>query len=64
MLVLTRKIGESIVIGSDIFITILEVQGNKVRVGVDAPKSVVVNRHEIHQKIQAEQAGFCLEARH
>jgi carbon storage regulator len=54
MLVLTRKIGESIVIGDDIKIKIIEVKGKQVRLGVDAPRSVQVNREEIHEQKNAE----------
>ena len=52
MLVLTRKIGEQIVIGDDIKIKIVEVKGKQVRVGIEAPKSVEVNREEIYQQKQ------------
>jgi len=54
MLILSRKLGESIVIGDDINITVLGVTGNQVRIGVDAPKSVAVHREEIYQKIALE----------
>lgn len=54
MLSLTRRIGESIVIGEDIFITILACQGNQVRIGFHAPESVDIHRYEIYQKIQYE----------
>lgn len=47
MLVLSRRVGESIVIGDDVTITILEVRGDVVRVGIDAPRSVAVNRAEL-----------------
>jgi carbon storage regulator len=47
MLVLTRKVGQSIVVGSDIVITITEVRGEKVKVGVEAPHDVVVDRQEV-----------------
>jgi carbon storage regulator len=50
MLVLTRKIGEEIVIGKDIHITVVAIKGEKVRIGVSAPKEVVVDRQEIHEK--------------
>ena len=49
MLVLSRRVGESIVIGEDIIVTVLEVRGEVVRVGVDAPRSVSVHREEIMQ---------------
>ena len=54
MLILTRKVGESLVIGDDVSIIVLGVKGNQVRIGVDAPKSVSVHREEIYKKIQDE----------
>lgn len=54
MLVLTRKIGETITIGNDIKVTILGVEGSQIRVGIDAPKEVSVHREEIYNRIQAE----------
>ncbi len=54
MLILTRKVGETIVIGDDIRVSILSVQGNQVRVGVAAPRDVVVHREEIYDRIQGE----------
>ena len=51
MLVLSRKAGESIIIGNDVTLTILEVRGDLVRVGIDAPRSVSVNRKEIHDEL-------------
>lgn len=51
MLVLSRRVGESVVIGDDITITILEVRGDVVRVGIDAPRSVAVNRAELLQEL-------------
>ncbi|MGY2373302.1 carbon storage regulator CsrA [Pseudomonas sp. SDO524_S393] len=53
MLILTRKLGESINIGEDIIVTVLGVNGNQVRLGINAPKSVAVHREEIYQRIQA-----------
>jgi carbon storage regulator len=50
MLVLTRKIGEEIVISNDIHITVVEIRGGKVRIGIVAPENVVVDRQEIHEK--------------
>lgn len=52
MLVLTRRPGESIRIGTDITITVLEVRGDQVRVGIDAPRSVKVHREEVFQEIE------------
>ena len=54
MLILTRKLGESITIGDDIKVSILGVRGRQVRLGIDAPNDVVVHREEIYVKIQAE----------
>ena len=54
MLIFTRKVGESLVIGDDVSIIVLGVKGNQVRIGVDAPKSVSVHREEIYNKIQDE----------
>ena len=54
MLILTRRVGESIIIGDDIVITVLGVKGNQVRIGIDAPKNVSVNREEIKRKIDAQ----------
>lgn len=54
MLVLTRKLGESITIGNDIKVTVLEMQGKQVKIGITAPKELSVYREEIYQKIQEE----------
>lgn len=54
MLILTRKLGESITIGDDIKVSILGVRGRQVRLGIEAPSDVVVHREEIYVKIQAE----------
>lgn len=54
MLILTRKIGESINIGNDVTVTVVGVQDNNVRVGIDAPKKVPVHRSEIYHRIQAQ----------
>ena len=54
MLILTRKIGESVMIEDDIEIIVLGIRGNQVRIGVKAPKEVEVHRAEIYAKIQAE----------
>lgn len=52
MLVLSRKKSESIVIGDDVFIVVVEIRGDKVRLGIDAPKSVPVHRREIYDRIK------------
>jgi carbon storage regulator len=54
MLILTRHLGESIMIGDDVVVTILGVRGNQVRVGINAPKQVAVHREEVYQRIHAE----------
>lgn len=54
MLILTRRVGESVVIGDDIAITVLGVKGNQVRVGVKAPRDVTVHREEIFERIKRE----------
>lgn len=54
MLILTRRAGETLVIGNDINVRILSVKGGQVRIGVDAPKDVPVHREEIYQRIQRE----------
>ena len=54
MLVLTRKLGESIAIGDDIKVSIIEIKGKQVRLGIQAPKNTAVHREEIFQRIQEE----------
>ncbi len=54
MLILTRRIGESLKIGEDIKITLLGIKGNQVRIGIDAPRDVEVHREEIYDKIKRE----------
>ena len=55
MLILTRRMGETVVIGDDVTVTVLGVKGNQVRLGVNAPKQVAVHREEIYERIQREQ---------
>lgn len=54
MLILTRRVGETLMVGDDVTVTVLGVKGNQVRIGVNAPKDVAVHREEIYQRIQNE----------
>lgn len=56
MLILTRRVGESLMIGDDVNVTVLGIRGNQVRIGVNAPKDVAVHREEIYDRIQKEQS--------
>ena len=59
MLILTRKSGESLMIGEDISVTVLGVKGNQVRIGINAPKDIAVHREEIFDKIQEDTEESC-----
>lgn len=56
MLILTRRVGETVVIGDDVTVTVLGVKGNQVRLGINAPRDVAVHREEIYERIRREQA--------
>ena len=55
MLILTRRVGETLMIGDDVSVTVLGVKGNQVRIGVNAPRDVSVHREEIYERIKREQ---------
>lgn len=57
MLILTRRVGETLVIGDEVTVTVLGIKGNQVRIGVNAPKDVSVHREEIYERIQREKEG-------
>jgi carbon storage regulator len=55
MLILTRRVGETLMVGDEVTVTVLGVKGNQVRIGINAPKDVAVHREEIYQRIKREQ---------
>ncbi|MDI1301013.1 MAG: carbon storage regulator CsrA [bacterium] len=61
MLILTRRVGETLMVGDEVTVTVLGVKGNQVRIGVNAPKEVAVHREEIYQRIQREKQGDAQE---
>jgi len=58
VLILTRRIGEKVIIGENVKVTVLSVKGNQVRIGIDAPRDVSVNREEVYERILKEQKGL------
>lgn len=56
MLILTRRVGETLMVGDEVSVTVLGVKGNQVRIGVNAPKDIAVHREEIYQRIQHERS--------
>jgi carbon storage regulator CsrA len=56
MLILTRRVGETLMIGNEVTVTVLSIKGNQVRLGISAPKDVAVHREEIYDKVRAEKA--------
>ncbi|MBK4765247.1 MAG: carbon storage regulator CsrA [Pantoea sp. Brub] len=55
MLILTRRVGETLIIGNEITVTILGIKGNQIRIGINAPKDISIHREEIYQMIQSEE---------
>jgi carbon storage regulator len=64
VLVLTRKLGESIVIGNHVRVTVLDMQGKQIRLGIDAPPEVSVHRGEVYERIEAENKAAATDTQH
>jgi carbon storage regulator len=64
MLILTRRVGETVMIGNDVTVTVLGVKGNQVRIGVNAPRDVAVHREEIFERIKREEQEGVAPAAH
>ena len=58
MLILSRRVGEKLIIGENVTVTILGVKGKQIRIGIDAPRDIAVNREEIYQRILKEQKAL------
>ncbi len=63
MLVLTRRVNQSVMIGDDVLITVLEIHGDQVRIGIDAPRSVTVHREEVYRELEAANRNAASSAR-